>query len=200
MRLLPYSLRGKYDVAPIFIWGKYGCSSTCYWVLDGLIKSFDGLMDRMWAVEGFISSGQPIRFLMIELFMGAAVGLVFSCLAGNIKGWSFEMGWGFMLAHNGAGNVDLAHPILWVPGSGLVSGLLLDMASTGLLWRAASWEGVLVLFSLHCHGLADWHHGGGRLLIGSRVLWVGHSADAALAIRTSWSGALRTRDLRFFYT
>ncbi|KAD0280377.1 hypothetical protein E3N88_44511 [Mikania micrantha] len=36
MRLLPYSLRGKYDVAPIFIWGKYGCSSTCYWELPGL--------------------------------------------------------------------------------------------------------------------------------------------------------------------
>ncbi|KAD4384883.1 hypothetical protein E3N88_25051 [Mikania micrantha] len=30
MMLLPYLLRGKYDVAPIFVWGKYGCSRTCY--------------------------------------------------------------------------------------------------------------------------------------------------------------------------
>ncbi|KAD5507443.1 hypothetical protein E3N88_15146 [Mikania micrantha] len=34
--LLPYLLRGKYDVAPIYaLWGKYGCSSTCYWVSMG---------------------------------------------------------------------------------------------------------------------------------------------------------------------
>ncbi|KAD4180520.1 hypothetical protein E3N88_29111 [Mikania micrantha] len=34
--LLPYLLRGKYDVALIYaLWGKYGCSSTCYWVSMG---------------------------------------------------------------------------------------------------------------------------------------------------------------------
>ncbi|KAD3337655.1 hypothetical protein E3N88_33175 [Mikania micrantha] len=36
VRLLPYLLRGKYDVAPIYaLWGKYGCSSTRYWVSMG---------------------------------------------------------------------------------------------------------------------------------------------------------------------
>ncbi|KAD4180344.1 hypothetical protein E3N88_28935 [Mikania micrantha] len=29
--LFPYLLRDEYDVAPIFVWGKYGSSSTCYW-------------------------------------------------------------------------------------------------------------------------------------------------------------------------
>ncbi|KAD5318074.1 hypothetical protein E3N88_18020 [Mikania micrantha] len=56
MMLLPHSLRGKYDVAPIFIWGKYGCSSTCYWV-EGMIREGMELGHRVIRSGGF---GNPM--------------------------------------------------------------------------------------------------------------------------------------------